>query len=246
MNISTLVFDAVDSTNTVAAEHARSGAAEGLCILARQQSAGRGRHGRAWISEPDSGLYFSIILRPKIEPRFITLITLMAGVAAYDTIAEYGVEPDIKWVNDILVREDKICGILAESIETRTGSAVILGIGINLTSSSFPDDLRASATSIEMDTGKKIAPAEIAAHLTRHLTPFYKLLSDGAYGAIIDHWRQRSSYYSEKAVRIESHGETFAGVSDGLEPNGALRVRMDDGSVRIVDSADVSRLRSRD
>ena len=196
MNISTLVFDAVGSTNTVAAEHARSGATEGLCILAGQQSAGRGRHGRTWVSEPDSGLYFSIILRPKIEPRFITLITLMAGVAACDTIAEYGVEPDIKWVNDILVGEDKICGILAESIETKTGPAVILGIGINLTSSNFPEDLRASATSIEVETGKNVAPAEIAAHLTRHLTRFYKLLSDGAYGAIVDHWRQRSSYYS--------------------------------------------------
>ena len=246
MNISTLLFDSVDSTNTVAADHARQGAAEGLCIIAKRQTAGRGRHGRTWASDPDSGLYFSIILRPKLDPRHLTLITLVAGIAAHDVLKDYGLEPDIKWVNDILIGDDKICGILAESIETKTGLAVILGVGINLTSSSFPEELAATATSIEVETGQRITPEEIAQRLTPYLGYFYNLLCgpDGPR-EIIEHWRQRSTYFSGKDVRVATSGEVFEGVTDGLEPNGALRVKLADGSVRIVDSADVTRLRAK-
>ena len=85
MNITILKFDSLDSTNTEAANHARLGADEGLCIVARRQTAGRGRHGRTWASEIDAGLYFSIVLRPTLKMRFLPLITLMAGVAVYDT-----------------------------------------------------------------------------------------------------------------------------------------------------------------
>src|SRR5687768_18216622 len=98
-----LTFDTLESTNTEALKHARQGIAEGLCIIARQQTAGRGRFGRTWVSEKDAGLYFSIILRPKRETQFLPLITLMAGVAVHDMLQEYGLKPDIKWVNDILV-----------------------------------------------------------------------------------------------------------------------------------------------
>jgi BirA family transcriptional regulator, biotin operon repressor / biotin---[acetyl-CoA-carboxylase] ligase len=246
VQISTLIFDSVDSTNTVAADHARRGAPEGLCVIANQQTAGRGRHGRTWISDPDSGLYFSIVLRPKLEARFLPLITLMAGAAAHDTIAEYGLEPDIKWVNDILIGDDKICGILAESIETNLGPAVILGIGINLTSSTFPGNLTTKATSIELETGRKVAPAEIAQRLTAHLQHFYALLSrENGPAEIITAWQERSSYFSGKDVRVDANGEIFEGVTSGLEPNGALRVRLVDGSIRIVESANVTRLRAR-
>src|SRR5262245_53015519 len=99
MNFTILRFDSLESTNTEAISQARAGADEGLCILARHQSAGRGRHGRSWSSPKDSGLYFSILLRPKIDLRFLPLITLMAGVAVHDALADLGLKPDIKWVN---------------------------------------------------------------------------------------------------------------------------------------------------
>jgi len=104
MNFTILRFDTLESTNTEAANQARAGADEGLCILARQQTAGRGRHGRTWISERDSGLYFSLILRPKLDAEFLPLITLMSGIAVYDALEELGLKPDIKWVNDVLAR----------------------------------------------------------------------------------------------------------------------------------------------
>jgi BirA family biotin operon repressor/biotin-[acetyl-CoA-carboxylase] ligase len=89
------------------AKQAKLGADEGLCIIADQQTAGKGRHGRTWVSEKDSGLYFSIVLRPKLELRFLPLVTLTAGVAVHDALKEFGVKPDIKWVNDILVGDKR-------------------------------------------------------------------------------------------------------------------------------------------
>ncbi len=156
MNINILRFDSIGSTNDEAARQARLGVDEGLCVIAREQTAGRGRHGRTWTSDPDAGLYFSIVLRPKIEGRYLSLVTLMAGIAVHDALKEVGLKPDIKWVNDVLVNERKISGILAETIETPIGLAVIVGIGINLTSRNFTEELADIATSITAETGKKI------------------------------------------------------------------------------------------
>ena len=244
MNINILRFEKLDSTNTEAANQARLGAAEGLCIIALEQTAGRGRHGRAWISDPGSGLYFSSILRPNLDPRYLPLITLMTGVAVNDSLKEFALSPDIKWVNDVLIGDDKISGILAETVETPTGLAVIVGIGINLKSSSFPDEIADTATSIEVETGKRVSPDEMAEVLTRYLTYFYEMLcGENGSSEIVQNWRSRSSYFSGKQVRVTLDGSTFEGVTDGLEENGALRVKRTDGSVTIVQAGDVERLR---
>lgn len=245
MNITTRTFGTLGSTNTEALERARQGAPEGLCIVARRQTAGRGRYGRTWISEKDAGLYFSIVLRPKLEVQFLPLITLMAGVAVHDMLREYGLRPDIKWVNDILVDEKKISGILAETAETRDGVAVVVGIGINLTSDNFPPEIAESAASIESSAGVKVSPEEAAETLTGFLTYFYLTLTgpDGT-GRIIDEWKKRSTYYSGKPVRVVTGAETILGITDGLEPNGALRVRKTDGGIAVIQAGDVEKLRS--
>jgi BirA family biotin operon repressor/biotin-[acetyl-CoA-carboxylase] ligase len=245
MNITTRTFGTIGSTNTEALERARQGAAEGLCIIARRQTAGRGRYGRKWLSEKDAGLYLSIILRPNLPTQFLPLITLMSGVAVHDMLQEYGIRPDIKWVNDILVDEKKISGILAETAETAEGIAVIVGIGINLTSQNYPAETEYIATSIEEAAGVKIAAEDAAGALTKYLSYFYKILSgpDGT-AAIIDEWRRRSTYFAGKNVRIAMGHETITGITDGLEPNGALRVRKPEGDIAVVQTGDVERLRA--
>ena len=245
MDFNVLTYDTLDSTNTEALKHARLGAKEGLCIVARQQTAGRGRHGRTWNSPPDSGLYFSIMLHPKIDTRFLTLLTLMAGVAVHETLSGFGLKPDIKWVNDVLVGERKICGILAETTETTSGVAVIIGTGINLRSANFPPEISATATSIEAELGRAIAVEELIDPLTRNLARFYDLLAgpDGP-SSIIDEWHARSTYFSGKAVRVVNETDTLTGITDGLEPNGALRLKLDDGGVSIVQAGQVERLRA--
>ena len=245
MNITTLIFDSLASTNTEALAQARKGAAEGLCIIARQQTSGRGRHGRSWSSPKDAGLYFSIILRPELELRYLPLITLAAGIAVHDALQEFGLSPDIKWVNDVLVGERKIAGILAETTETDRGIAVIVGVGINLRSVSFPPEIADTATSVEDASGLKPPPEEAAVILVKFLSYFYEILTGpGGAEVIINEWRKRSTYFSGKLVRVAVGNGTVTGTTDGLEPNGALRIRERDGHVTIIQAGDVERLRS--
>jgi len=245
MNFTILRYETIDSTNTEAAKQAKLGAEEGVCVIARQQTAGRGRHGRAWASDQDSGLYFSLVLRPNIEIRFLSLITLMAGVAVCDTLRELGLKPDVKWVNDILIGEKKISGILAETVETSTGLAVVVGIGINLTSRNFPDRIAETATSIEAEINRRLSQDDVAEILTKYLSYFYGILDeDNGKNEIISLWRLRSTYFSGKNVRVTLEGSSFDGVTDGLEENGALRVKTSDGLVKIVQAGDVERLRA--
>jgi len=244
MNTTILTFDTLDSTNTEAIRQAREGAAEGLCIIARQQTAGRGRLGRTWISEKDAGLYFSIVLRPRIDARYLPLITLMTGVAVHDTLVEFGLRPDIKWVNDIHVNGKKISGILSETAETPDGLAVIVGIGINLRPSNFSPEIADIATSLEQIVGK-VSIEALTGSMIKYLAYFYDVLqdTDGNF-AIIDEWRRRSSYFMGKHVRVSVGEEMLTGVTDGLEWNGALRIKRDDGSITIVQAGDVENLRA--
>lgn len=245
MNITVLRFETLASTNTEAAEQARRGAEEGLCVVARQQTAGRGRHGRTWISDPGAGLYLSIVLRPKIETRLFGLITLMTGIAVYDVLKENGLHPDIKWANDLLVGERKMSGILAETVDTSRGTAVVVGVGINLSSRSFPDEIAHTATSIEAESGRMPDAAEIEIALIKYLAYWYAVLheSDGP-GEIRANWQQRSSYFSDKEVRVMLNGHAIVGTTDGLEDDGALRVRRTDGTITVVHAGDVERIRA--
>ncbi|HYY43307.1 MAG TPA: biotin--[acetyl-CoA-carboxylase] ligase, partial [Pyrinomonadaceae bacterium] len=153
-NTQILRFDSLPSTNTEAARQAAGGAPEGLCIVAREQTAGRGRQARTWVSPQDAGLYFSIVLRPRLAPAHWPLITLAAALAVRDALTTTcALTPDIKWPNDLLAAGRKLCGILAEVVETTQGRACIVGIGINLTEHAFPPELQAQATSVAGATG---------------------------------------------------------------------------------------------
>ncbi len=244
MNFTVIRFDSLDSTNTEAIKHAKFGAAEGLCIIAREQTSGRGRHGRTWISGKDSGLYFSVVLRPQLEMRFLPLITLMTAVAVHDTLVELGIKTDIKWVNDIHVNGKKLCGILAETVDTTRGLAVIVGIGINLDSSNFPPEIADIATSFKAETGRFIKSEDISLVLTRFMVYFYDILSsETGPQEILYEWQRRSSYAVGKSVRVMLESETIHGVTEGLEENGALRLRTSKGDLKIIQAGDVEQLR---
>ena len=244
MNFTILRFGKINSTNTEAINQAKRGAAEGLCVVAKQQTAGRGRHGRVWVSPKDAGLYFSIVLRPKIEAKFLPLITLMSAVAVYETLKKFSVKPDIKWVNDIHAGGKKICGILAESVETQKGLAIIVGIGINLKSTNFPPELAETVTSIEAETGKTPDAGELLENLTANLSFYYDLLNgENDSEKIRLEWSKRSSYAYGKSVKVVLENETIYGTTRGIEENGALRVELKTGEMRIVLAGEVEMLR---
>lgn len=245
MNFTILRFDSLDSTNTEAVNQAKRGAEEGLCVVAKRQTAGRGRHGRSWVSPENAGLYFSIVLRPKIEMKFLPLLTLMSAVAVSDVLSEiYGLKPDIKWANDVHISDKKICGILAETAETPKGLAVIVGIGINFSSEAFAGELNDIATSIEAENGRKADAEELLNAMTRFLNYFYEIFK-GENGAknILDEWKKRSSYAFGKQVKVKLEEGEFSGTTDGLEENGALRVRTENNEIRVIQAGDVERLR---
>jgi BirA family transcriptional regulator, biotin operon repressor / biotin---[acetyl-CoA-carboxylase] ligase len=240
-----LRFDSLPSTNLEAARRAVAGAPEGLCVVAREQTAGRGRQERHWVSPKDAGLYFSIILRPRIEQSGWPFLTLMTAVVVHDALLDAcSLETDIKWPNDILVNGKKLCGILAETVETSFGRAVVVGIGINLTSKSYSPDLNGIATSVEAATGKSPEVEAVLEVLVRVLMTHYQLLQHrGGPETIIGEWSARSSYAEGRRIRVSESKENFSGITRGLEPDGALRVETDDGEIRIVRAGDVTGVR---
>lgn len=245
MKFTILRFDLIESTNTEAARQAKLGADEGLCIVARQQTAGRGRQGRVWISEKDAGLYFSIVLRPKTETRYLPLLTLMSAVVVADVLREnYKLTPDIKWANDVHVNNRKISGILAETVETNKNLAVVVGIGVNLKSSDFSTDLSKIATSIEEETNQKVSFEALLENLIENFAVFYEIFK-GENGAkkIRDEWTRRSSYAFGKKVRAVLEREIICGETRGIEENGALRIELSDGETKIIHAGDVETLR---
>jgi BirA family transcriptional regulator, biotin operon repressor / biotin---[acetyl-CoA-carboxylase] ligase len=239
-------FDSLPSTNDEAARQALRGAAEGLCIVAREQTAGRGRLQRTWISPPGAGLYFSIVLRPRIVTDAWTLLPLMAGLAVHDSLLDAcDLQTDIKWPNDILADGRKLGGILAETVETDSGRAVIIGIGVNITSRAFPSELRGVATSIEEAGGQTIDAETLLQSLIESLVARYELLqSSRGPEEIRSRWTKRSSYAEGKRVQVAGSSESFDGVTRGLESDGALRVETDAGEIRIVHAGDVTFVRA--
>jgi BirA family biotin operon repressor/biotin-[acetyl-CoA-carboxylase] ligase len=232
-----LRYESLPSTNTELARMASEGAAEGVAVLADEQTAGRGRLQRTWSSPKGAGLYFSILLRPRIPVDRWPLITFMAALAVGDALQEAtGLRTDIKWPNDLLSGERKICGILSEAIETPAGRAVIVGIGINLTPSAFPE-----ATSVAEATGVKPDREAILAALLSALTRWYSLLNERE--KIVAAWSSRSSYATGRLVQVNNGDELWRGTTCGVEPDGALRLRTVSGEIKVLRAGDVQSLR---
>lgn len=238
-------FETLPSTNQEALKRALAGAPEGLCIVAAEQTAGRGRLQRNWVSPKNAGLYFSLLLRPPFGQNKWSLLTLMAAVAVHEALREAcALQTDIKWPNDVLANEKKLCGILAETTETASGRAVVVGIGINLSRNSLPRELEASATSLEAVTGLTFESNLLLAALIPVLSRHYEKLkrTDGVETTVRE-WCARSSFSEGKLVQVTETNETFVGTTRGLERDGALRVETSTGEIRVVRAGDVTSVR---
>ncbi|MBZ5542189.1 MAG: biotin--[acetyl-CoA-carboxylase] ligase [Acidobacteriia bacterium] len=230
-----------DSTNSLALDMAAKGAAHGTVVLAEEQTAGRGRLGRAWYSEKSSGIYVSVILRPSLAPSAASVLTLMAGVAAHQAVSTVtGLPVDIRWPNDLLVNGKKVCGILTEmNAELDRLHAVVLGFGINVNHAAMPPELKSIATSLRIEAGKVCSRAQILAALLRELERKYHLLLDEGGAAIVRRWSSASSFAEGKRIRVLTSTGEFQATTVGLEPSGALRVRHDDGRVELLVAGEI-------
>ncbi len=221
----------IDSTNAAALKLAAEGAEHGTVVVAEEQTAGRGRLGRAWFSEKSSGIYASVILRPPLAPAAAPVLTLMAGLAAHRAVSiSTGLTVDIRWPNDLLVNGKKVCGILTEmSAEVDRLHAVVLGIGINVNHSLMPPELESIATSLRIEAHRAISRVQVLAALLRELERHYQLLLKNGNKAITERWEAASSFAHGKRVRVVTPAGDALVTTTGIDPSGALKIQYDDG-----------------
>jgi BirA family biotin operon repressor/biotin-[acetyl-CoA-carboxylase] ligase len=235
-------FFKAGSTNAIALELGRAGEPHGAVVLAEEQTAGRGRAGRAWHSEKTAGIYVTVLLRPAISPLLAPIIPMLAGLAVRDAVLEEtDIAPDLRWPNDLLMAGKKFCGILTEMhAEPDRVHFLVIGIGVDVNHTSMPPELASVATSLRMVTGAPRSRLQLLVRLLRHLETYYnRFLTDGPE-PIIARFAEVSSFAKGKRVRITTAAEIYTGMTDGIEANGLLRVRRDDGRVSAVISGDVA------
>ena len=237
--------ETVGSTNELAFRMAHDGAEHGEVVVAEQQTAGKGRRGRAWISPPGLNLYFSAILRPELPPQRAPELTLVAAVALTEVLREAGVDASIKWPNDVQIDGLKVAGILTElSAEPERVHFVVLGVGVNLNARSehFPEELRSTATSLALVRGQRVPRALFAAALWNRLEEWLDLHLETGFGAVRQRWKELSSTLGQD-VLVRTDRQEFQGLAEDIDTSGALLVRTEDGSVERVLAGDVERLR---
>ncbi len=234
-------FDAIDSTNRVALELARAGAQHGTTVVAEGQTAGRGRLGRSFFSPPYLNLYTSIVLRPRLATAEAPTWILASASAVAEAIAETVEGPDaveIKWPNDVLLGGRKTCGILMElGAEASRVAFLVLGIGVNLNvdRAEFPEEFRAHATSLASHTGRRIDRATFARCLYHRLERTLDACAQGGFAAVRGGFEARFRMPGQRVRVQELDGSDIAGIALGIDADGALRVRRDDGrEVRVV------------
>lgn len=217
--------ETIGSTMHRAAELAGEGCAAGTIVGADVQTAGQGRLGRLWHSQP-GGLYFTMVLRPKVEMRDLPMVTMAIGVAVADALQMFaGVQVDLRWPNDVMVGERKLVGILTQW----HGGAVLAGIGVNVGQEEFPEEVRTIATSLALETGRvqnrQVLLKAIAASVDTHV----EILETSGVTAILRLFANASTYVSGKRVKVELPGGDVIGTTAGLTPDGFLLLRKDDG-----------------
>jgi BirA family biotin operon repressor/biotin-[acetyl-CoA-carboxylase] ligase len=238
-------FFKTDSTNRVALELGHAGEPEGAVVIAEEQTAGRGRAQRTWHSERGTGIYVTLLLRPKLAPVQAPLLTMMAGLSAHAAVeAITGLTVDLKWPNDLLIRGKKVGGILTEMhAEPSQVRFVIVGIGINVNQEKFPPELATLATSVRAEMGRSQSRLDLLVRLLREFENDYnRFLQDGV-ASVVERFSVVSTYASGKRVRVSNGTDSFAGTTAGLGPEGLLQVKRDDGGLTTVIAGDVTEIR---
>jgi len=230
-----------ESTNDVAMALAAQGAAHGTVVVAEEQTAGRGRLGRAWYSEKSSGIYTSVILRPPLSPAAAPVLTLMAGVAAQQAVSSItGLTVDIRWPNDLLVNGKKVCGILTEmNAELDRLHSVVLGIGLNVNHRQMPAELRGTASSLRLEAHRTFSRVPLLVALLRELDRHYQLLLKNGNTAITERWAAAASCAFGKRVRVVTAAGDRLATTAGIDASGALRVRDHDGREELLVAGEV-------
>jgi len=239
----TVFLREVDSTNDLAKELAANGAVEGTVVVAETQTAGRGRLGREWIS-PKGGLYFSVVLKPDVRAGEAVKLVFVASLAVAKVLRElYGLRVETKWPNDVLVDGRKVCGILTEMNTTgETVNFVVVGIGINANfdvEKVFPEPLKKVTTSLENELNRKVRLEELFTALLERLENVYDQFIREGFGPVLKEWRMYAGFLGRR-VEVTSQTERLHGLALNVDQDGALTLKLEDGTVKRIFVGDVS------
>lgn len=232
------------STQDIAHTLAREGAPEGTVVLAEVQTRGRGRRGRCWYS-PRGGLWFTLILRPSVPPQYLTLLTIATAVAVAEAVHDLtGLVPELKWPNDVLVEERKVCGILTEAaLELDTLHYVLLGVGINVNNELLPD-LRSQATSLHEVLGHHVPRTALLTLVLYHLDRLYTQVLERRSEVVTESWRRYSSTLGSEVLVYLPEEKVLRGVAEDIDELGRLVLRLSTGETMHLSVGEVVHVRS--
>jgi BirA family biotin operon repressor/biotin-[acetyl-CoA-carboxylase] ligase len=238
------LFEEIGSTNEVAFELARNGAPEGTVVIADSQTQGRGRLQRRWISPPGVNLYISVIFRPSIAAKNAPFLTLVASIALAETIKNEGANTLIKWPNDILINWKKVAGVLT-AMQPRGDEVdfVVVGVGVNLnmtreTMKKEMGEVAEIATSLREELGHEIERARFTADLINEIEMWYQRFLKNGKSPIIKEWMRRWGAINRR-VQVKFNETVVEGTASGIDENGYLLIKKDDGTTERIISGDV-------
>ncbi len=235
-------YEETASTNVEAVKLACEGAGHGTLVVTGNQTAGKGRRGRVWQSEENGSIAMSMILKPGIEPEAAPMLTLVQAMATAKAMEEVcGVKAEIKWPNDILVKEKKVCGILTEMhLEKTKISSIIIGTGINVNQDKFPEEIAGIATSLKKETKKLQSRVELICRICQLFESYYEeFLEKENVSGFLKEYNSRLVSLERRVRVLEPKGE-FEGTALGINTKGELLVEKDDGEVVKVYAGEVS------
>jgi BirA family transcriptional regulator, biotin operon repressor / biotin---[acetyl-CoA-carboxylase] ligase len=224
-------FDTTGSTMTEAARLAAGGAPSGTVVLAEEQLAGQGRHGRSWISERETGLYLSLILRLSLPQDSVPVLGLALALAAQDAIANAtGNLCDLRWPNDVIAEGRKCAGILVQLHD----GVFVAGIGINVNQTSFPLELSENATSLRLVSGRPHSREDLLCGLVSAIDEFCRVLVENGKDELLRLYAEASSYVRGRRVTVDQGEALLCGTTEGLNSAGFLILRQDDGTRSVI------------
>lgn len=237
-----LYLDETDSTNVQAKKLGEAEGKHGTLIVSDRQTAGKGRRGRGWDSPSGASIYMSILLRPDILPDKAPMLTLVMALAVVRAVREItGEEAGIKWPNDIVLNKKKICGILTEmSAEIDYINHVVIGVGINVNTEDFPEEIKKTATSLFIETGKKWKRSEFIAAAMKYFEEYYEIFLKTQNLKILQEIYNGFLVNKDAQVRVLEPGNEFDGCALGINETGELLVRKSDGEITKIYAGEVS------
>lgn len=232
----------VDSTNRYAKKKAEEGAPHGALVVAEEQTQGKGRMGRNWSDPAGQNIAMTLILRPAIQPQSASMVTLVAGLSVARALKTLcGLDVKIKWPNDVVAGGRKLCGILSEMSAEMSGiHYLVIGIGINVNTEHFPEELRDKATSLYLETGEKMQRARIIAACMEYFEEDFSLFEKTMDLSLLKDQYEALLINKDEKVKVLERDASYVGIAKGIDREGELLVEKEDGSLTRVYAGEVS------